>query len=77
MKLGLYHIQLMRYYEEVMAQAARNYAFTGDKKWEIRYKAVEPMSDDLLKNAKTNTDEAVKPFFTVLDDANVDLIRME
>ncbi|TBR07262.1 MAG: GHKL domain-containing protein [Candidatus Nitrosotenuis sp.] len=77
MRLGLYHIQLMRYYEEVMAQAARNYAFTGDKKWEMRYRAVEPISDRLLKNAIANTDETIQPFFTVMDNANVDLIKME
>jgi len=77
MNLGLYHVQLMRYYEEVLAQAARNYAFTGDKIWEMRYRAVEPMSDDLLKNAIDNTDDAIKPFFVVMDNANVNLVKME
>ena len=77
MRLGLYHIQLMRYYEEVMAQAVRNYAFTGDKKWEMRYRAVEPMSDSLLKSAIASIDEAIRPFFAVMDNANVDLIKME
>jgi two-component system sensor histidine kinase HydH len=77
MKLGLYHIQLMRYYEEVLAQAARNYAFTGDKRWEIRYKAIEPLSDVLLKSAIANTDETITPFFIVMDNANVELVKME
>ena len=77
MKIGLYHVQLMRYYEEVLAQAARNYAFTGDKKWEMRYRAIEPMSDALLKNAIANIDEAIKPFFVVMDNANVKLVKME
>lgn len=77
MRLGLYHVQLMRYYEEVMAQAARNYAFTGDKKWEMRYRAVEPMSDSLLKNAIASMDGAIQPFFTVMDNANVYLTKME
>ncbi|WP_052347510.1 sensor histidine kinase [Candidatus Nitrosotenuis chungbukensis] len=77
MKLGLYHIQLMRYYEEVLAQAVRNYAFTGDKKWEMRYRAVEPMSDGLLKDAIANTDEKIKPFFIVMDKANMRLVKME
>ncbi|MBM2852412.1 MAG: hypothetical protein HW420_959 [Candidatus Nitrosotenuis sp.] len=77
MKLGLYHIQLMRYYEEVLAQAARNYAFTGDKRWEIRYRAIEPMSDALLKDAIANTDETITPFFIVMDNANVNLVKME
>lgn len=77
MKLGLYHIQLMRYYEEVLAQAARNYAFTGDKRWEMRYRAIEPMSDVLLKDAIANTDETITPFFIVMDNANVNLVKME
>ena len=77
MKLGLYHIQLMRYYEEVLAQAVRNYAFTGDKKWEMRYRAVEPMSNDLLKDAIANTDEKIKPFFIIMDETNMQLVKME
>ncbi len=77
MRLGLYHVQLMRYYDEVLAHAARNYAFTGDKKWEMRYRAVEPMSDSLLKNAIANTDEKLKPFFIVMDKANMELVKME
>ena len=40
MNMRLYNIQLMRYYEEVLAQSARNYAFTGDKKWEQRWSQV-------------------------------------
>lgn len=77
MKLGLYHVQLMRYYDEVLAQAARNYAFTADKKWEMRYNAVEPMSDSLLKNAISGTDEKIRPFFIIMDNANVELVKME
>jgi len=77
MRLGLYHVQLMRYYEEVLAQAARNYAFTGDKRWEIRYRAIEPLSDHLLKNAIADTDEKIKPFFVVMYNANVELVKME
>lgn len=34
MSLPLYRVQLMRYYDEVLTQSARNYAFTKDKKWE-------------------------------------------
>jgi signal transduction histidine kinase len=67
----------MRYYEEVLAQAARNYAFTCNKKWEIRYRAIEPMSDHLLKDAIDNTDETIKPFFIVLDNANAELVKIE
>ncbi len=41
------------------------------------YLTVEPVSDSLLKNAIANTDEAIKPFFIVMDNANVSLVKME
>lgn len=77
MKLGLYHVQLMRYYEEVMAQSARNYAFTGDKKWEMRYRSVEPLADKLLKDAIENADDEIRPFFATMDNANTNMVKME
>ncbi|MBI1829701.1 MAG: PAS domain S-box protein [Thaumarchaeota archaeon] len=72
-----YNIQLMRYYEEALAQAARNYAFTGDKKWEQRYRILEPASDKLLKKAIKNADKKDKAFFLVMDKANHDLVEIE
>jgi signal transduction histidine kinase len=77
MKLGPYHVQLMRYYDEVLTQSARNYAFTADKKWETRYKAIEPLSDKLLKDAVLHADDDVKPFFVMMDSANSKLVEME
>ncbi|MEW6042651.1 MAG: ATP-binding protein [Thermoproteota archaeon] len=77
MKLGPYHVQLMRYYDEVLTQSARNYAFTADKKWETRYKAIEPLSDRLLKDAILHAEEDVKPFFVTMDSANSKLVEME
>jgi signal transduction histidine kinase len=73
----LYNIQLMRYYEEVLAQAARNYAFTGDKKWEQRYLLLHPESDKLLKKAIETTDKNDKEFFASMNKANLDLVEME
>ncbi len=35
------------------------------------------MSDRLLKNAIANTDATIKPFFIVMDYANVELVKME
>jgi len=76
-KFGLYHVQLMRYYDEVLAQSARNYAFTGDKKWKIRYETIEPLSDKLLKDAIRAADDATRQFFVTLDGANAALVSME
>lgn len=77
MKLGSYHVQLMRYYDEVLTQSARNYVFTADKKWETRYKAIEPLSDRLLKEAIIHAEDDVKPFFVTMDKANANLVKME
>ncbi len=70
-------VQLMRYYEEALAQAARNYAFTGDKKWEQRYKTLEPLSDKLLKKTIKTADKKDKEFFLAMDKANLNLVEME
>jgi len=77
MSMRLYNIQLMRYYEEVLAQAARNYAFTNDKKWEQRYQILKPKSDRLLKNAIKTADKKDREFFLAMDKANLDLVEME
>ena len=77
MNLGTHHIQLMRYYDEVLTQSARNYAFTGDEKWALRYKAIEPLSDKLLKDAIIHVDIDIKPFFVTMDEANTKLVKME
>ncbi len=72
-----YHAELMRYYEEVLAQSARNYAFTLDKKWEERYIEVEKMSDKLLKTAIKKANSTDKDFFSKMDVSNQKLVRME
>jgi signal transduction histidine kinase len=75
--MRLYNIQLMRYYEEVLAQAARNYAFTSNKKWEQRYLLLHPESDKLLKKAIETADKKDKEFFLAMDKSNLDLVEME
>lgn len=77
MNMRLYNIQLMRYYEEVLAQSARNYAFTCNKKWEQRYRLLEPESDKLLKKAIKTTEKNDREFFLAMDKANLDLVEME
>lgn len=77
MNMWLYYIQLMRYYEEVLAQSARNYAFTKDKKWEQRYRLLKPESDKLLKEAAKTSNKKDKEFFLAMNKANLDLVVME
>jgi len=72
-----YHAEMMQYYEEVLAQSARNYAMTSDKKWEQRYIEMEKMSDKLLKDAIKKADSANKDFFSKMDVSNQKLVKME
>ena len=69
--------QFIRYYDEVLTQSARNYAFTRDKKWEQRYRDVEPKLDKIIKEAIWRGDEKDKEFFSSVDKANLALVEME
>jgi PAS domain S-box-containing protein len=69
--------QLIRYYDEILTQSARNYAFTQDKKWEQRYSSVEPKLDKIIKEAIKKGDERDKEFFLSVDKANLALVKME
>ena len=69
--------QVIRYYDEVLTQSARNYAFTQDKKWEKRYRDVEPELDRVIKEAIERGDEKDKEFFSSIDKANIALVEME
>ena len=67
----------MRYYEEVLAQATRNYAFTSDKKWEQRYTTIELEADKLLKDAIKTCDKKDLEFFSTMDKANFACVEWE
>jgi HD-GYP domain-containing protein (c-di-GMP phosphodiesterase class II)/CHASE3 domain sensor protein len=68
--------ELIRYYDEVLTQSARNYAFTKDKKWERRYRESEPELD-IIKEAIRSGDVRDKEFFSGIDKANQQLVKME
>ena len=69
--------QFIRYYDEILTQSARNYTFTQDKKWEKRYRDVEPKLDKIIKEAIEIGDEEDKSFFSSVDKANLALVEME
>ena len=69
--------QFIRYYDEILTQSARNYAFTGDKKWEERYTSIEPELDQIIKDAINRGDKIEKEFFANVNDANLALVKME
>lgn len=69
--------QFIRYYDEVLTQSARNYAFTGNKEWKIRYEETEPKLDKFIKEAIEKGDERDRVFFSNIDEANLKLVEME
>ena len=69
--------QLIRYYDEVLTQSARNFAFTQDPKWEQRYEDVEPKLEAAIREALRDADEKDRELFVSIDQANLDLVEME
>ncbi|MCK5260212.1 MAG: HAMP domain-containing protein [Candidatus Omnitrophica bacterium] len=69
--------QHIRYYDEVLTQSARNYAFTGNKKWKDRYINIEPELDRIIKEAIDKGSLEEKEFFASIDQANIYLVAME
>jgi PAS domain S-box-containing protein len=70
-------VYLIRYYDEVLTQSARNYVFTGAKKWRQRYERVEPRLDQVIKEAIAKGDKADKESFKLINNANKTLISLE
>jgi len=73
----LYRAQLMRYYDEVLSQSARNYAFTGESIWEKKYFEIQPLSDKLLKDLILISDSVQRDFFIQMHIASQSLVKME
>ncbi len=71
------YAQFIRYYDEVLTQSARNYAFTQDKKWQERYMTIEPQLDKIIKSAANKGNEKDKEIFSQINDANLALVEME
>lgn len=69
--------QLIRYYDEILTQSARNFVFTRERRWEQRYYAFEPELDDAIKQAIAAGDAEEKEIFASVDEANRELVRME
>ena len=69
--------QSIRYYDEVLTQSVRNYAFTRNKKWEQRYRDAEPVLDRIIKEAIDKGDAEDQEYFSSIDQANGVLVGME
>ena len=69
--------QFIRYYDEILTQSARNYAFTMDKKWEERYRQTEPLLDVKIKGAIDSGNKVVGHIFSNINEANTILVNLE
>ena len=69
--------QSIRYYHEVSAQSARNYAFTQDKRWKQKYEDVGPELDRVIEEAIEKGTERDKVFFSNICKVNNTLEEME
>ncbi len=73
----LSHSMNIRYYDEVLIQSARNYAFTGDEKWRQRYLETEPILSDELSRSLGIGNIIEKDFFRQVDEVNNNLVELE
>ena len=69
--------QLIRHYDEILTQSARNYAFTGDVRWKHKYFEIVPLLDERIKEAIEKGSEKDKTDFENVGNANNNLIQME
>ncbi|MBF0351652.1 MAG: PAS domain S-box protein [SAR324 cluster bacterium] len=69
--------QTIRYYDEVLTNSARNFAFTGIQKWKQRYYAFEPLLDQAIQQAIDRGDEKDQEIYHRLKQANNLLVDME
>lgn len=67
----------IQYYDEALTQSARNYAYTQDDKWLVRYLKIEPKLETSIRQAFKLGDEEDKSLFSAIDAANLDLVDME
>lgn len=67
----------IKYYDEVLTQSARNYAFTENEIWKLRYFEIEPLLSQELAIALDLGSTIEKEFFAQVDEANNKLVEME
>ena len=67
----------IKYYDEVLTQAARNYAFTENEKWKLQYNEIEPLLSKELSSALLLGTNIEKEFFMQVGEANDNLVEME
>ena len=69
--------QLIRYYNEVLTQSARNYTFTQDTKWQQRHEDFRPKLAKAIKNAIDNGEEKDREIFLKIEQIILAHMEME
>jgi len=69
--------QKIKYYDEVLTQSARNYAFTEDTKWKERYDTNVIELDAVIVSAMEKGDSRDLEFFNEIKESNDALVVME
>ncbi len=69
--------QRIRYFDQVLTDAARNYATTADRKWKSRYKNIEPQLDEIIKEAIKKGDDEDKKSFSSIQKAKLAFADLE
>ncbi|QLH05845.1 ATP-binding protein [Nitrosopumilus ureiphilus] len=73
----LSHAYLIEYYDEVLTQSARNYAFTQNIMWKERYYENEPKLNFEITSALEDGTDKTNNIFSQINDANIRLVELE
>ncbi len=69
--------QKIRYLDQILTDAARNYAFTEDRKWKYRYQIMQPQLESNIKEAIKRGGDWDKEIFSDLHKAEMGFVEME
>lgn len=69
--------QSIKYYDEVLTQSARNYAFTKDAKWQAIYNENVVYLDETIAKSLKLGDSVDKKYFDEINASNIALVEME
>jgi PAS domain S-box-containing protein len=69
--------QKIRYYDQVLTESARNYAYTNDRKWKYRYRNIEPQLEGCIKEATETGDAEDQKTFSDVYKAKLGYVDLE
>ncbi|PIQ85342.1 MAG: hypothetical protein COV74_09065 [Candidatus Omnitrophica bacterium CG11_big_fil_rev_8_21_14_0_20_45_26] len=69
--------QRIRYFDQVLTDAASSYASTGDRRWKTRYQTIEPQLDAIIKEAIAKGDADDQKTFQEVQKAKLSFAEYE